>query len=120
MKHIASSRFLRNWPLNTGSLKILGAWSNVNFNDASYNKQQESNGKGQASYRGGGCGLEIPCEYTFEGDSFSITWLENKLIEGEFLAKEAYSKRTFFCVHESVYCTSAHCGHLEALTILNG
>ena len=31
---------------------------------------------------------EIPCEYRFEGNSLSITWLENKLIEEEFLAEE--------------------------------
>lgn len=38
--------------------------------------------------RGGGYGLEIPRECTFEGDSFSITWLKNKPIKEEFLAKE--------------------------------
>ena len=29
--------------------------------------------------RGGGYGLEIPCEYKFEGDNFSCNWLEDKM-----------------------------------------
>ena len=44
--------------------------------------------KGMRVNRGGSYGLEIPCEYKFEGDSFSNTWLRNKLIEEEFLAEE--------------------------------
>ena len=55
-------------------------------------KRPTNNGKvtvkGKRVNRGGGYGLEIPCEYTFEGDLFSITWLKNKLIKEEFLAKE--------------------------------
>ena len=34
--------------------------------------------------RGGGYGLEVPCEYIFEGDSFSCGWLQVKLIKEEF------------------------------------
>ena len=34
--------------------------------------------------RGGGYGLEVPCEYISEGDSFSCGWLQAKLIKGEF------------------------------------
>ena len=44
--------------------------------------------RGKRVNRGGGYGLEIPCEYRFEGDSFSISWLKNKLIEEEFLPEE--------------------------------
>ena len=35
--------------------------------------------KGKRINRGGGYGLEVPCEYHFTGDKFSITWLETKL-----------------------------------------
>ena len=34
--------------------------------------------------KGGGYGLEIPCKYTFEGDSFSIKWLKNNLAKEKF------------------------------------
>ena len=34
--------------------------------------------------RGGGFGLEVPCEYIFEGDSFSCGWLQQKLVKEEF------------------------------------
>ena len=33
---------------------------------------------------GGGYGLKFPRKYTFEGDSFSITWLKNKLAKRNF------------------------------------
>ena len=46
-------------------------------------KQATNNGKvvvkGKRVNRGGGYGLEIPCEYQFVGDTFSISWLEKKL-----------------------------------------
>jgi len=35
--------------------------------------------KGKRINRSGGYGLEVPCEYHFAGDKFSITWLETKL-----------------------------------------
>ena len=35
--------------------------------------------KGKRVNRGGGYGLEIPCEYQFMGDAFSISWLKDKL-----------------------------------------
>ena len=34
---------------------------------------------GKRINRGGGYGLEVPCEYKFTGDKFSIAWLESKL-----------------------------------------
>ena len=37
--------------------------------------------------RGGGCGLEVPCEYRFTGDSFSINWLKTKLTKEGFDVK---------------------------------
>lgn len=40
--------------------------------------------KGKRVNRGGGYGLEIPCEYQFEGDSFSCCWLKQKLNKEEF------------------------------------
>ena len=43
--------------------------------------------KGKRVNRGGGYGLEIPCEYAFTGDSFSINWLKTKLIKKEFEIK---------------------------------
>ena len=42
--------------------------------------------KGKRVNRGGGFGLEIPCEYVFEGDSFSSGWLQRKLVNEEFVA----------------------------------
>ena len=35
--------------------------------------------KGKGVNRGGGYGLEVPCEYFFTGDKFSISWLKTKL-----------------------------------------
>ena len=35
--------------------------------------------KGKHINIGGGYGLEVPCEYLFAGDKFSIAWLESKL-----------------------------------------
>ena len=35
--------------------------------------------KGKRVNRGGGYGLEVPCEYFFKGDKFSISWLKTKL-----------------------------------------
>lgn len=43
--------------------------------------------KGKQVNRGGSYGLEISWEYTLESDSFSVTWLKNKLIKEEFLAE---------------------------------
>lgn len=40
--------------------------------------------KGKRVNRGGGYGLEVPCEYPFEGASFSCSLLQAKLIEVEF------------------------------------
>ena len=40
--------------------------------------------KGKRVNRGGGFGLEVPCEYQFGGDSFSCGWPERKLIKEEF------------------------------------
>ena len=35
--------------------------------------------KGKRVNRGGGYGLEVPCEYQFKGDEFSVNWLKKKL-----------------------------------------
>ena len=43
--------------------------------------------KGKRVNRGGGYGLEIPCEYQFMGDAFSISWLKEKLQKEGFDAK---------------------------------
>ena len=40
--------------------------------------------KGKRVNRGGGYRLEVPCEYPFEGDRFSCSLLQAKLIEVEF------------------------------------
>ena len=37
--------------------------------------------KSERVNRGAGYGLEIPCEYCFTGDEFSIQWLKSKLEE---------------------------------------
>ena len=55
------TKFLK-WPTNNGIVTV----------------------KGKLIKRGGGYHLGIPCKYTFEGDSFSITWLKNKLAKKEF------------------------------------
>ena len=41
--------------------------------------------KGKHVKRGAGCGLEIPCEYCFTRDKFSIQWLKSKREEQGFL-----------------------------------
>lgn len=41
--------------------------------------------QGKRVNRGAGYGLEIPCEYCFTGDEFSIQWLKSKLEEQGFL-----------------------------------
>ena len=41
--------------------------------------------KGKRVNRGASYGLEIPCEYCFTGDEFSIQWLKSKLEEQGFL-----------------------------------
>ncbi|XP_048585043.1 uncharacterized protein LOC125567957 [Nematostella vectensis] len=46
--------------------------------------------KGKWVNRGGGYGLEIPCEYIFEGDSFSSSWLKRKLFIEEFDATDPH------------------------------
>lgn len=43
--------------------------------------------KGKRVNRGGGYGLEIPCEFHFTGDAFSISWLKAKLKKEGFDAK---------------------------------
>ena len=43
--------------------------------------------KGKRVNRGGGYSLEIPCEYQFMGDAFSISWLKEKLQKEGFDAK---------------------------------
>ena len=40
---------------------------------------------GKRVNRGGGYGLEIPCEYIFQGDLFSCNWLKDKLINEGFV-----------------------------------
>ena len=34
--------------------------------------------------RGAGYGLEVPCEYQFEGDNFLCNWLKEKLVKDPF------------------------------------
>ena len=41
--------------------------------------------KGKRINRRGDYGFEVPCEYLFEGDSFSFGWLQAKLIKEESL-----------------------------------
>ena len=43
--------------------------------------------KGKRVNRGSGYGLQIPCEYQFMGDAFSINWLKEKLQKEAFDAK---------------------------------
>ena len=43
--------------------------------------------KGKRVNRGGGYGLETPCEFHFTGDAFSISWLKAKLKKEGFDAK---------------------------------
>ena len=40
--------------------------------------------KGKSVNRGAGYGLEVPCEYHFEGDNFSCNWLKEKLVKDHF------------------------------------
>ena len=43
--------------------------------------------RGKRVNRGGGYGLEIPCEFHFAGDEFSINWLKKKLKKEGFDVK---------------------------------
>ena len=45
--------------------------------------------------RGGGYGLEVPCEHLFVGDSFSCGWLQAKLIKEEFDVRYGGPSTTF-------------------------
>ena len=57
--------------------------------------------KGKRNNRGGGYGLDILYKCTFEGDSFSITMLKNKLAKKEFQVEIEGSKfetNNIFCV----------------------
>ena len=40
---------------------------------------------GKRVNRGGGYGLELPCEYVLQGDLFSCNWLNDKLINEGFI-----------------------------------
>ena len=44
--------------------------------------------KGNRVNRGGGYGLEVPCEYQFNGDTFSCDWLKEKLTKEKFKVLE--------------------------------
>ena len=43
--------------------------------------------RGKRVNRGGGYGLEIPCEFHYAGDEFSINWLKKKLKKEGFDVK---------------------------------
>ena len=40
--------------------------------------------KGERVNRGAGYGVELPCKFTFKGDSFSCSWLKDKLKKEKF------------------------------------
>ena len=40
--------------------------------------------KGKCVNGRSGYGLEVPCEYHFEGDNFSCTWLKEMLVKDQF------------------------------------
>ena len=44
--------------------------------------------KGKRVNRGGGYGLEIPCEYQFMGDAFSISWLKEKVQKRDLMLNQ--------------------------------
>ena len=60
-------------------------------------KQRTNSGKvvvkGKRVNRGRGYGLEIPCRYTFEGDSFSIKWLKGNLAKVKFEVKNSSTEQ---------------------------
>ena len=57
--------------------KLMARWA------SKFLKRLTNHGKvvvaGKKVNRGGGYGLEIPCEYEFEGDNFSCNWLKDKM-----------------------------------------
>ena len=82
--------------------------------------QTKNNGKvtvkGKRVNSGGGYGLEISCNYTFEGNSFSITWLKNKIAKEksqEQLDWSRFETNNIFCIQW--FCTTVHWGHLERI-----
>ena len=40
--------------------------------------------KGNCVNGGASYGLEVPCEYHFEGDNFSCNWLKENLVKDQF------------------------------------
>ena len=40
--------------------------------------------KGNCVNGGAGYGLEVPCEYHFEGDNFPCSWLKENLVKDQF------------------------------------
>ena len=61
--------------------------------------------KGKRVNRGGGFGLEVPCEYNFEGDNFSCVRLHRKL--GAILVYEMFSSQCKTAVVN--FIRTAHC-----------
>ena len=49
-----------------------------------YDLRKSNNQTRKRVNRRGGYDFEVPCEYLFEGDSFSFGWLQAKLIKEEF------------------------------------
>ena len=68
--------------------------------------------KGKRVNRGGGYGLEVPCEYRFTGDSFSINWLKTKLTKEGFDVKQrrVLSLRNIMDIKTTVF-------HLKTLSV---
>ena len=74
-REIANWALYRGWPLKRGF------WKQFLKRPTNCGKVTT---KGKRVNRGGCYGLDVPCKYLFEGDSFSCGWLEQKLIKDEF------------------------------------
>ena len=93
----------------------------LNFDSTVGNKTQTKNNgkvtvKDKRVNSGGGYGLEILYKYAFEGDSFSITWLKNKLAKEKSQVQLDWSRfetNDIFCIQW--FCTTVHWGHLERI-----
>ena len=63
--------------------KLIATWLTYKFLKRPSNSG-EAISKGKRVNRGGGYGLEVPCEYHFQGDDYSCNWLKQKLMKEEF------------------------------------
>ena len=41
---------------------------------------------------GGGYGLEVPCQYSFKGNSLAVNWLSERIAKGRMIVEDALAR----------------------------